>query len=257
MKSLFNLTCLVTILGLLLLSVGTASATAVYMFDPNDLIDEYASGTPTDSVNPRAVRSYVGDEYTGYPGINSWNTAGTDSPEDLAVKADFLNWRDNDGGYISEFNIWIGDMSAAKGWGETLVIAPGGSLSATAATGWTAEVSANTWVDDTLWASWSTTDSNYFLSAGGPDIGDFSFSADLYVDANSNGWDTTDALAVIGVDYTIWFGGYVGNNNYAPNDEAILFQSTLEIAPVPEPATMVLFGLGILGLAGVSRKKQK
>ncbi len=39
------------------------------------------------------------------------------------------------------------------------------------------------------------------------------------------------------------------------NSRSIYF-SGVDFRPIPEPTTMVLFGLGILGLAGVSRRKQ-
>ena len=58
------------------------------------------------------------------------------------------------------------------------------------------------------------------------------------------------------VKYT-WF-----NDQYAPSsgldaniEIASVFFDDVKTAPVPEPATMVLFGLGLLGLAGIGRKK--
>ncbi len=37
---------------------------------------------------------------------------------------------------------------------------------------------------------------------------------------------------------------------------SVFFDNTETTAPVPEPATMLLFGIGLLGLAGVSRRKK-
>ena len=92
-------------------------------------------------------------------------------------------------------------------------------------------------------------------------------------DYDKNGDNIVDG--VIGIAGMAWWGGYYTNTQAELDQDIASWQTSAESwkftvkidgsedsiisnrAPVPEPVTMILFGLGILGLAGVSRKKQK
>ncbi len=54
-----------------------------------------------------------------------------------------------------------------------------------------------------------------------------------------------------------WDGGLIGNRIQSPVGISGLATLTITENIVPEPATMMLFGIGLLGLAGVSRRKNK
>ncbi|MCD4719145.1 MAG: PEP-CTERM sorting domain-containing protein [Desulfobacula sp.] len=75
-------------------------------------------------------------------------------------------------------------------------------------------------------------------------------------DSNGNGWLSDDLSTVfdLGSSYQyIKLVAWGGGSFTEPEIDAV---GGFSSAPVPEPTTMLLFGLGLLGLAGVSRKKQ-
>ena len=288
-----KLLAICTVLGLVLAVSGTASATTyIFDFDPQVLLDNYTPGPPADTTgntsgevingpdtvpgHPRSIYDYSSTPtYTGYTGIAAWNAAGTGSATDSAVGNDYNAWLNNNGGELVQFNTWLADGAACLSWDEHALA--GSLATGTAAGGWVAQQATDGWYD----SQWSTAGIQWTIDSdgdgdldindnglvyGGTSPGIFSFTVDI-----------TNPGAAMNPDgsYTFWFGGFALDNNNTlvgsthniryttldPNNDgdldttALYFQGTMNIKPIPEPATMLLLGSGLIGLAGLGRKK--
>lgn len=262
--------------------IGAPSASAVsFVFDPNDLLDLYpaTAGNVGDTstykaVQPNARRIHQSWASTFYETF--YNPAAPHTqPNDYNT---YMNWRASlgSGEGISCFNIWLLDNPAARSWGESVVWNPlGPAPTATADSGglWNVQVINNPWGAGYL-AEWWTDNSAYYLRPGGTDIGEFGFSGTAYWDNNQNGYDPSDPMVQVGEYARIWFGCWNGDysdysihfdssgfgnrspnyGTFAANDNSG-WEGVLDVPAVPEPATMLLLGSGLIGLAGLGRKR--
>lgn len=186
--------------------------------------------------------------YTGDNIIDTWYIEGNGSTNNIAAGANRTNWQIADTATI--------DLPAGINFSMIWEVTNVGAASANNPGGFLGEIdfgAVEPYYSDVTW--------QYAIQNIGTDTtADFSTWNWLGVtsyarnDDTTSIWYTTLGTSIAGIDGQaewIW-----SENNFNTLTDPRLFIRA-DVTPVPEPATMLLMGTGLAGLAGAARKRKK
>jgi hypothetical protein len=177
--------------------------------------------------------------------------------------ASFSNWASTTTDRMLSFNLWGLDGRGA-GWGEDFK--PNYWVSHSGPTGWT------TWEDTWTNAGWGTPPAGYRteqivgwdaetfddgMNFQDADLASKVFRFTLEFETTDMWWNGTTYGAPNSLygPKTFWFGGWFDNDLWGAENDYYIYEGNMVLAPVPEPMSISLLGIGLL-VGGLLRRRR-
>lgn len=219
---------IIAISAVVLIGASSAQATLIDTFDTQQLLFQWGMGT--DSSTDTSGSGYIG----GRRYMELEVTAGTQRAYLESIAADSMLYLDTGSGVVTESLLRWGATSGSYELAADLTV--GGDDRFTLRI---VDVDTTMTLGMTVWDSSDNT-ATYQTSAS---AGDLEFFYTAFTAGGTFDWTDIDQIE-------FWFDGP------AAADMTLDFIVTAN-GPIPEPATMLLLGTGLIGLIGASRIKIK